>query len=101
MSKKVTPVEVEEVVETTFDAVDVALVSDVIPEVVVDEPVTVVEAPKPVETSNHYIVKDGDSYASLGASFAPKGMTGFKYAQTLIALNGGKTLIAGSEIRLG
>lgn len=109
MSKKVMSVEVEDAI--VIDAVDAALASDVVelldepivvePEMVVDEPVTVVEATKPVATSNRYIVQDGDSYASLGALLTPKGMTGFKYAQTLMALNGGKTLITGSEIRLG
>jgi hypothetical protein len=63
----------------------------------IEEPV---EAP--LETSKDawlYIVKDGDSWASIAAEFAPSGVKKHAYATQLIAVNG-SALRSGMEIKL-
>lgn len=88
-------VEVDDVtIEVVADDADAA-------DVVADEPVAAVEAPKPSNGATTHIVADGDTYAALGAIYAPNGVSGHEHAQALYDLNGGKALVIGSEIRLG
>lgn len=72
-------------------------------EVVEVETVEVVEPVKaetPKAKTGTYIVKDGDSYPSIAAEFAPKGKSKFEYAKELVVKNGGKALIVGGEVVL-
>ena len=63
-------------------------------------PVAAVEAPVAVASAKTYIAKDGDSYASIAAKFAPTGVRKFEYAKTLTELNKGKALAEGTEVVL-
>lgn len=56
-----------------------------------------VEAPAP---AGRYIVKDGDTWASIAANKAPKGMKRHDYALQLVEKNNGKTLNVGVEVAL-
>ena len=47
-----------------------------------------------------YIVKDGDSWASISAENVPSGFTKHEYAKRLIELNGNKTLRPGAKVIL-
>jgi len=94
-----------EIVEIVEDLPDLAEFEPII-EVVeaVDEPesrVEPVEATKPLRKVNTFVAMPGDSYASLAASLCPEGMTKHEYAKLLFALNGGKALIPGAEVKLG
>lgn len=64
--------------------------------VVTEEPAPVViEAP-----AGTYTVKDGDTYAGIAKAHKPEGMTSHEYAVNLFAKNQGKTLSAGTVIKL-
>lgn len=56
-----------------------------------------VAAPK---TSGLYIAKDGDSYASIAAEKAPKGIKRHDYALQLVDKNKNKALADGVEVAL-
>lgn len=61
---------------------------------------TPVEAPIVIERPRTYLVKAGDSYASIAKAHKPAGMTGFEYAKDLLAANSGKALRPGVVIIL-
>lgn len=46
------------------------------------------------------IAKDGDSYASLGETNAPKGVSGREFAKTLFSLNNGAPVRPGSIVKI-
>lgn len=71
------------------------------PEVVLDEPVAVVETISTPAKADTYSAVDGDSYASIAAKFNKGAFTNFQYAKLLLDLNGGKSITAGTEVRLG
>lgn len=50
--------------------------------------------------ANTYVVKAEASYAVLGASLKPAGMSSHEYALHLHSINGGKPLTAGTIIKL-
>lgn len=81
--------EILEVIEAA-DAVEAGLVSHESP----------VETTAPAERPRTYVVKAGDSYASIGAKFKPADMRPFDYAQDILLANGGKALRPGVEILL-
>lgn len=57
--------------------------------------------PKPVGvTVASVLVEDGDSYASLGAKYAPAGVSAHEFAKELVALNGGAVLRAGGFVKI-
>jgi hypothetical protein len=56
-----------------------------------------VEAPK---LAGVYVAKNGDSYASIAAENAPKGIKRHVYALQLVEKNKGKALAAGVEVIL-
>jgi hypothetical protein len=81
--------EILEVIEAA-DALEAGLVS----------PESPVEAPKAPERPRTYLVKAGDTYASIAKEFKPSGIKSYEYALDLITANGSKTLRAGVEIIL-
>jgi LysM repeat protein len=97
--KPVAPVEIVE--EELYDALVEDLAVDEATDVAVYEAVPAVETVSPVSKADTYVAKDGDSYASIAAEFNTTKLTKFQYAQFLMALNGGKAIVAGSEVRLG
>jgi len=100
-TKPVEPVKVEIVEEVIHEWVAEDLVADEATDVAVYEAVPAVETVSPVAKANTYVAVDGDSYASIAAEFNTTSLTKFQYAQFLLALNGGKSIVAGSEVRLG
>lgn len=55
--------------------------------------------PEPVAVSVRVIVAgEGDSYASLAAKYAPKGVRVHDYAKELVKLNNGSVVRAGSRV---
>lgn len=90
-NKKTTPIveiiedeilaaEVEEI-ETAEEIIEAAVVEDVV-------------------KAGEYVVADGDTYAVLGKKFVKSGETPFEAAQRISTLNGAKSLIEGSTIKL-
>lgn len=59
-----------------------------------------VDLEKPQKPSHGYIVEDGDTYASIGKKLAPAGVSGFAMAQKIHALNGGRNLVPGDQVRI-
>jgi hypothetical protein len=97
--KPVQPVEIVE--EELYEALVEDLIVDEATDVAVYEPVPAVETISPVFKEDTYVAVDGDSYASIAAEFNTTKLSKFQYAQFLMALNGGKAIVAGSEVRLG
>lgn len=62
----------------------------------------VVEVAPKIETlsGRFYTAVEGDSYASIAAKHKPAGISTHAHATTLFALNGGKTVTAGTIIKL-
>jgi hypothetical protein len=58
------------------------------------------EKPKAVKSPKVHIVTEGETYASLGALYAPLGTRGYLHALYLSELNGNKVLAVGSEVKL-
>lgn len=84
MTKKLTPIVVDELdEETVLDVIEPPL-----------EPVVV-----PAQAKTHVAV-DGDSYASIAAKYKQPGSSTNVYAKSLLVLNGGKTITAGALITL-
>lgn len=55
--------------------------------------------PEPVAVSVDIVVAgEGDSYASLAAKYAPKGVRVHDYAKELLKLNNGSTVRPGSRV---
>lgn len=59
-----------------------------------------VAAPAVVGQAKTYTAVDGDSYAVLGAKFAPLGVSKHEHATYLFALNRGKAITSGTVIDL-
>lgn len=59
------------------------------------EPEVIVEAP-----ASSYLAEDGDSYASIAAKFPKPGLSKHDRSSELYALNGGKKLNPGTEVKL-
>lgn len=91
------PVEPEFATEADFAASKAVIEAATIPESHVEP----VEAVKPLRKVNTFFAMPGDSYASLAAQLCPEGMTKHEYAKLLFALNNGKALIPGTEVKLG
>lgn len=81
-------------------------IEDVIEEIVES---TTLEAPveadtpkaAPVSTvAKTHVAVDGDSYASIAAKYKPAGSSTNEHAKRLFALNGGKSVVAGTIITL-
>ena len=78
-----------------------ATVSEAIePELVVEEPEAVLETPKPPVDGNVWVADEAVSYAVLAARFLPEGMKKHDYAKQLYAINKGKTILPGTEVKL-
>lgn len=99
MAKNYTPKPVEPVIENE-EILEEDLVVDE-SEVVLDEAVAVVETISAPTKADTYLAVDGDSYASIAAKFNKGSFTNFQYAKLLLDLNGGKSITAGTEVRLG
>lgn len=69
-------------------------------EIALESPESPVETTATVERPRTYIVKAGDSYASIAKTHTPKGVKSFDYAKDLHAVNAGKALRPGLEILL-
>jgi hypothetical protein len=84
-------------IEDTLDE----LVETPAEEIVVETPqVETPPAPAPVITPATYVAVDGDSYASIAAKHKPAGTSTHLYAKTLFALNGGKNIVPGTEVKV-
>lgn len=101
MANKNTPKPVEIIDEALYEALAADLAADEATDVAVYGAVPAVEAVSPVSKADTYVAVEGDSYASIAAEFNTTKLTKFQYAQFLMALNGGKSIVAGSEVRLG
>lgn len=84
---KPAPIAVETEVEEVLEA----------PQEALEAPV---EAPADIEQAKTYTAQDGDTYASLGDKFKPAGKTKHEHAKHLFALNGGKSIVPGTVIKL-
>lgn len=87
--------------KTAEEIIAEAIAEDLVESVEVEE---VEEAPVEevviVKSSNSYVAEEGDTYAALGKAFARDGETAFQAAQRIMAANGGKALVPGSEVAL-
>lgn len=68
------------------------------PAAAVEAPVEAPAAPAPAKDT--YTVRDGDTYASIAAALAPAGTSKHTAAINLLALNRGRTLSPGIEIKV-
>lgn len=88
-------------VEMPEEVIIEKVIEEVAAEVPVYEAVPAVEAITPVDLGNTYIAVEGDSYASIAAEFNTTKISKHQYAQYLYALNGGKAIGVGTEVRIG
>jgi hypothetical protein len=65
-----------------------------------ESPVSLIEATTPVHDPITHTCREGDSYASLAASFLPTGMKKHDYAKQLATTNGNKVIRPGVVIKL-
>lgn len=77
----------------------IALEPEVVEEVI-ETPESPVEAPAVIEQAKTYTAQDGDTYASLADKFKPAGKSKHEHAKHLFALNGGKSIVPGTVIKL-
>lgn len=83
---------------------DITYALDELADDIAETPLASVEMPvettTPTERPRTYVVKAGDSYASIAKAHKPASMTGFEYAKDLLTANSGKALRPGVEIIL-
>jgi hypothetical protein len=85
--------------ELTEDELDAAAFATVPAEIRDADFETLLEAAVPLAKET-YTADEGDTYPSIAGAFKPAGMTKHEYAKHLFAINGGRNITAGVEIKL-